>query len=111
MSRYSFALPPWKTAILTEPAILGALRRGEFYAFTGVTLSELTVTTGAITIAVSPVYDSRYTIEFVGSGGRVIATAYDRRASYTIRGDEGYIRARVSDSNGRKAWTQAARVR
>lgn len=96
---------------LSEPAILGAIRRGDFYGSTGVTLSDLAVTDSAITLAVSPAYDSRYTIEFVGSGGRVLAAAHGQRASYTIRGDEGYVRARVSDSNGRKAWTQAARVR
>jgi hypothetical protein len=96
---------------VTEPAILGAIRRGDFYASTGVTLSELAVTDSAITIAVLPVYDSRYTTEFIGSGGRVLATSHARRASYTIRGDEGYVRARVSDSNGWKAWTQATRVR
>jgi predicted metal-dependent phosphoesterase TrpH len=96
---------------LTEPLILGAIRRGDFYASTGVTLTELAVTDRAITVAVLPVYDSRYTIEFIGTAGRVLATAHDRRASYTIRGDEGYVRVRVSDSNGRKAWTQAAIVR
>jgi hypothetical protein len=95
---------------LTEPAILGAVRRGDFYASTGVTLSELLATDAAITVAVSPVNDSRYTIEFIGSGGRVLATSHDRRASYTIRGDEGYVRVRVSDSNGWKAWTQATPV-
>ncbi len=96
---------------VTEAAILGAISRGDFYASTGVTLSELAATDSALTIAVLPMYDSRYTIEFIGSGGRVLATAHDRRASYVIRGDEGYVRARVSDSNGRMAWTQAARVR
>ncbi len=96
---------------LTETAILGAIRRGDFYASTGVTLSELQVTDSGITLAVLPVYDSRYTIEFIGSGGRVLATGHDRSASYTYRGDEGYVRVRVTDSNGRKAWTQAARLR
>jgi hypothetical protein len=28
------------------------------------------------------------------------------QASYTIRGDEGYVRARVLESNGRRAWIQ-----
>ncbi|MEX1185649.1 MAG: CehA/McbA family metallohydrolase [Gemmatimonadaceae bacterium] len=96
---------------LAESAILGALRRGDLYASTGVTLSELTVTDRTITVAVSPVNDSRYTIEFVGGGGRVLATVHDRRASYTIRSNEGYVRVRVTDSNGWKAWTQATRVR
>lgn len=96
---------------LTQQAVLGAIRRGDFYASTGVSLSDLLVTDSAITLAVSPVYDSRYAIEFIGNGGRVLATAHSRHASYTFRGDEGYVRARVSDSNGRKAWTQATRVR
>lgn len=95
---------------LTEPAILGAIRRGDFYASTGMTLSELAATDSALTIAVLPVYDSRYTIEFVGSGGRMLATIHGSRATYLIRGDEGYVRARITDSNGRKAWTQAMRV-
>ena len=96
---------------LTESAILGAIRRGDFYASTGVALSELTVTDRGVTVSVAPVYDSRYTIEFIGSGGRVLATGHDRSATYLYRGDEGYVRVRVSDSNGRKAWTQAARLR
>ncbi|MGI8617690.1 MAG: CehA/McbA family metallohydrolase [Gemmatimonadaceae bacterium] len=96
---------------LTESAILGAIRRGDFYASTGVTLRELTTTGAALIVAVAPVADSRYTIEFIGAGGRVLATVYDRRAEYAIRGGEGYVRARVTDSNGRKAWTQATRVR
>ena len=96
---------------VTKPAILGAIRRGDFYASTGVTLSELTATDSAITVTVLPVYDSRYTIEFVGSGGRVLATTHGRSAKYAIRGGEGYVRVRVTDSNGRKAWTQGVRVR
>ena len=27
-------------------------------------------------------------------------------ARYMIRGDEGYVRATVTDSHGRRAWTQ-----
>lgn len=96
---------------LTEPAILAALRRGDFYASTGVTLSELAATDSTIRIAVVPVYDSRYTIEFVGAGGAVLATEHGRRAEYSVRGNEGYVRVRVTDSNGFRAWTQATRVR
>ncbi|MEO6331888.1 MAG: CehA/McbA family metallohydrolase [Gemmatimonadaceae bacterium] len=95
---------------LTESAILSALRRGDFYSSTGVTLSELVTTNDTMTVAATPVADSRYTIEFIGAGGRVLATVYDRRAVYAIRGGESYVRARISDSNGRKAWTQATRV-
>ncbi|MGI9139675.1 MAG: GDSL-type esterase/lipase family protein [Gemmatimonadaceae bacterium] len=94
---------------LTGAAILDAIRRGDFYASTGVTLRELTATEAAVTVAVAPVYDSRYTIEFIGAGGRVLATVHGPRADYVVRGSEGYIRVRITDSNGRKAWTQAIR--
>ena len=31
---------------------------------------------------------------------------YGLRASYDIRGNEGYVRARVLGSDGSRAWTQ-----
>ncbi|MBA3579516.1 MAG: hypothetical protein H0W42_05955, partial [Gemmatimonadaceae bacterium] len=58
----------------------------------GVTLRELTATETVVTVAVAPVYDSRYTIEFIGAGGRVLATVHGPRADYVVRGSEGYIR-------------------
>ncbi len=93
---------------LTSDAILGALRRGDFYASTGVTLSDVVATSRALrlTIPRTGTDDRRYTTEFVGRGGRVLARAYGLTPAYAIRGDEGYVRARVTDSNGRMAWTQ-----
>lgn len=96
---------------LTEPALLRAIGRGDFYASTGVELDELTANARRVTVAVRPVGDSRYTIEFIGVGGRVVASVHGPRAVYRIVGDEGYIRVRITDSNGRKAWTQAMRTR
>jgi len=45
-----------------------------------------------------------------GRGGRVLAEVAGASAHYEIRGDEGYVRATVTDSNGRRAWTQPVRV-
>jgi hypothetical protein len=59
---------------------------------------------------VSGTDDQRFTTEFVGRGGKVLATVHGQEASYKIRGGEGYVRARVVDSNGRRAWTQAVFV-
>jgi hypothetical protein len=36
----------------------------------------------------------------------VLHEALDSPASYEFRGDEGYVRARVLESNGRVAWLQ-----
>jgi hypothetical protein len=94
---------------LTAGAILGALRRGDFYATNGVTLAEYRATPREIVLRVGPDGprdDRRYVTRFIGRGGRVLASVAGLDARYAIRGDEGYVRATVTDSNGRRAWTQ-----
>ena len=51
---------------------------------------------------------ARYRIHFIGSGGRVLQETPGLTATYTIRGNEKYVRAKVIDSNGLCAWTQPA---
>lgn len=94
---------------LTAPSILGAIRRGDFYASTGVTFASLVMSAKEILMSMErPKGDDRlFVTEFIGRGGRVLATVQGLSASYSIRGGEGYVRARVTDSNGRRAWTQA----
>ena len=96
---------------LTASAILGGIRRGDFYASTGVMFKDLVATAKEIRISIQPVGDVRYRTEFIGKGGTVLATVNGHEAAYTIRGNEGYVRARVSDSNGGKALSQATFVR
>lgn len=59
-----------------------------------------------LTITIRPRGDFKYTTEFVGRGGRVLARTGEMTAVYELRGDEGYVRARVRDSMGYHAWTQ-----
>ena len=96
---------------LTASAILGGIRRGDFYASTGVMFKELVTTAKEIRITIEQVYDSRYRTEFIGTGGKVLAAVNGLEAVYTIRGNEGYVRARVTDSNGGKALSQAMFVK
>jgi hypothetical protein len=91
---------------LSPPALLGALERGDFYASTGVVLRDYTVDDRRITIAVDEVPTSKYRVLFIGRGGRVLEEAAASPATYTFTGDEGYVRAKVIDSNGNVAWTQ-----
>jgi hypothetical protein len=49
---------------------------------------------------------TRYDTRFIGKDGRVLATVSGLRPSYRIKGDEGYVRASIIDSDGRRAWTQ-----
>lgn len=98
---------------LTAAAILGAIRRGDFYASTGVTITDLVMTKKQIRLTLDrPKNDDRlFVTEFVGRGGKVLSTVPGLTAEYSVRGDEGYVRARVTDSNGRRAWTQAVFLR
>jgi hypothetical protein len=96
---------------LTRTAILAAIARGDFYASTGVTLSDYRASPAEIVVTIAPDNDRRYRTEFIGRGGQVLATSTSLKSSYRIRGSEGYVRARVIDSSGRRAWTQPARAR
>ena len=87
-------------------AILAALELGQFYASTGVELTDIVTTGRSLTVTVKKDTWSKYRIQFIGKGGRVLHEALDSPAEYTFRGDEGYVRAKVLESNGRVAWVQ-----
>lgn len=108
---------------LDADAILQALERGDFYATTGVDLVEYAATDKGISLRVAAVSRSRYQVQFIGKGGRVLKDVAVRpsldaspaggalapkaeAAVYEFKGDEGYVRARVIESNGAMAWTQ-----
>lgn len=84
------------------PSIVDALKRGDFYASTGVELEE--VSSGKV--KVKEKNGAHYRVQFIGSGGRVLQESEGPVAEYKVRGGEGYVRAKVIDSNGRMAWTQ-----
>ena len=96
---------------LEARALLEAIERGDFYASTGVELADYAATDSRMTIAVKPTAFSKYRIQFIGRGGRVLRDVADATATYEFRGDEGYVRARVLESNGRMAWGQPKMVR
>ena len=106
---------------LTQEAIVGALAAGEFYASTGIIISELESTREAISLRIEQEWtqtfgnvrewDQVYTVDFIGSGGAALARCVGQEATYSIRGDEGYVRARVTGSSGVQAWTQPVLLR
>jgi hypothetical protein len=86
--------------------LVDAMERGDFYASTGVELSEYQADAQRIAIAVKATPFSKYRIQFLGKAGRLLREVAELKGSYDIRGDEGYVRTRVIESNGRMAWTQ-----
>jgi hypothetical protein len=91
---------------LDARSLLEALERGDFYASTGVELADYRVNGRQVTVSVKPTAFSKYRIQFIGKDGRVLSEAANTTATYDIRGDEGYVRARIVESNGQLAWCQ-----
>jgi hypothetical protein len=100
-----------RAARLLAREILAALERGDFYATTGVELADYQATGDRITILVKSVQHAKHRVQFIGENGRVLKAETANPAVYAIRGDEGYVRAKVTDSNGRMAWTQPVFVK
>ena len=99
-----------RAARLDARSIVEALERGDFYASTGVELAAYESTPAAVTLKVKATTFSKYRVQFIGRDGRLLAEVADASASYTFKGDEGYVRARVLESNGQSAWTQPVPV-
>ena len=91
---------------LAPRPIVEALDRGDFYASTGVELSDYQVTEQTITIRIRTEPSSKYRVQFIGKGGAILSEAIASPAVYTFKGDELYVRAKILESNGRVAWTQ-----
>jgi hypothetical protein len=90
--------------------ICDALRGGRLMASNGVSPSRLTVQGDTISITTRA---PAGTVEFLGEGGDVLDSQpveRDRPSVYHLRGGEAYVRARVTEPSGKRAWTQAYRV-
>jgi hypothetical protein len=86
--------------------ILQALEQGDFYASTGVTLKDYQADAKTIRLEIAPEPQSKYTVQFIGQWGKVLQEVNSNPAVYTFKGDEVYVRAKISESNGKAAWTQ-----
>ncbi len=94
----------------TREAICEGLAKGRLYASTGVTLRRIVVKDDAY--AVYPA-DASALVTFIGREGHVLQEGKpgsDGAARYRLHGGEGYVRARVSEGDQRRAWTQPSRV-
>ena len=92
---------------LTAENITAALAKGEFYSSTGVVLDDVTASGTGVALRIKgEASGARYRTQFIGSGGRVLAEVAGLHPHYEFKGEEGYVRAHVTDSNGLQAWTQ-----
>ena len=91
---------------LAPRPIVDALERGDFYASTGVELSDYQATARGVTITIKNDSYSKYRVQFIGRNGAMLGEATASPAVYEFKGDELYVRAKVIESNGKMAWTQ-----
>jgi hypothetical protein len=131
---------------LTPDSISAAMKRGDFYNSTGVTLKSLERAGKTLAVEIAAEPDVTYTVEFIGtrrsaslvgtdnagaetnmpqgraslrygsSIGEVLSRVEGTKASYTLKGDELYVRARIISSkphpnpyaagDREMAWTQ-----
>ena len=91
---------------LSGRAVIAALERGDFYSSTGVELSDVVFANGRMTVTVKRDPAAKYRVRFIGKNGRVLKDVLGSPAEYVVQGTEGYVRAVVYESNGKRAWVQ-----
>ncbi|QEG34231.1 CehA/McbA family metallohydrolase domain-containing protein [Bythopirellula goksoeyrii] len=129
---------------LSVESLIDALEAGQFYASSGVALRRIAVTPQEYSVEVEPVDGEEYEIEFIGTRegydwsnkpvvdeegsevrtthhysddiGETLATVKGTEANYKFKGDELYVRARVTssakaenasfDDGPKRAWSQ-----
>jgi hypothetical protein len=82
------------------------MEEGRFYASTGVELDSISVSSQEMKISIHQNGTFKYTTEFIGKGGRLLARTGSLTPTYRLGGDETYVRARITDSGGQRAWVQ-----
>ncbi|MEM7453850.1 MAG: hypothetical protein AAF456_05780 [Planctomycetota bacterium] len=120
-----------KSRYLTPEHLIRAMRNGDFYSSSGVSLSDVTFDgdSRSLSVTIAPSEGETYAIEFVvtrSSGtdevppadqtGIVVQSSTGNTASYTMSSDDLYVRARITssaeaddpayDGQNKQAWTQ-----
>jgi hypothetical protein len=134
-----------RSTAFAADSLMRAMERGDFYASTGVALSELRREGQRLSVGIKGDAGVSYTTQFIGTRrgydtasvavrdsagvpvtrrystdvGTVLSEVHGTSASYTMRGDEVYVRARIVSSKPKAnpshagevemAWTQPVR--
>lgn len=94
--------------------LMRSLERGLFYASSGVTLEMVAVSDQALRIRIRPEEDFKYTTTFIGDSGQVLTRVGGVTPEFRLEARHRairYVRARVDDSGGGKAWVQPVFLR
>ncbi len=87
---------------LNPDTLIHAIRSGDFYASNGIVLEYIAYAPDRITVRST----NGTSIRFIADDGRTLSTIDDGEATYIIQGDEGYVRAEISNELNQTAWIQ-----
>ncbi|MGL4850388.1 MAG: hypothetical protein ACRC28_15970 [Clostridium sp.] len=99
---YNYVLAKEKT----KEEIIEAMRRGSFYASFGVKIKDIKVDGNTISLKKDDDRVPYVFFKFIGKNGEVLKIEKGTESSYTVKGNEGYVRIEVYREDGAKAWTQ-----
>jgi hypothetical protein len=88
---------------LTLDEIIGAIKAGDFYASSGITLTDIVMENRELCVD----SENGDSVTFIGKYGEVLHQLTDSSACYMLPDSGLYIRARVANSSGELAFTQA----
>jgi hypothetical protein len=71
-----------------------------------VELVDISGSAHELAIEIVQQYDLAYRTTFIGRGGTVLDVVDGVEPRYAVSGREGYVRARIDDSDGLTAWVQ-----
>lgn len=89
----------------TSDCILDSIKKGSFYASTGIFLDAIDVVNNVLTVELKHKHIPA-DFSFIGSNGLILKQSTGNAASYNCIGDEGYIRIEIKREDGAMAWTQ-----
>jgi hypothetical protein len=95
-----------RASSLDPASIAAALDAGHFYASTGVELDSIVVNGADMKVNIRQYSRFKYTTEFIADNGEVLKRTGDNPATFHLDRSVTYVRARIHDSNGARAWTQ-----
>lgn len=96
-----------KSPALTKDDIEENIRRGNFYASTGIILNDYQVRNRSITVN----SENGNSITFIGKNGIVLNKVSGRKANYKMKRNDLYVRVKITNSDGDAAWTQPVFVK
>jgi hypothetical protein len=106
---------------LSADSLVRAIRAGDFYSSTGVTLADVTYRDRQLSLRIEPVTGEQFTTRFIGvrrngTAGAVLAEVKGLNPSYTLQPGDLYVRALVTSTGKpavpsdefptKRAWTQ-----